>query len=118
MISAVATVLPVYHSKFLASLALLWQLIRIEGFAAVRAAGWWRLRECVEDCVTEGGEAWLRWRPEDSFSPLGFAEPAGLEEGVGDHRHERVSVQASPRAALEVIEAKFFHAPVRRPSGP
>ena len=31
-----------------------------------------------------------------------------LEEGVGDHRHERVPVQALPGSALEVIEAEFF----------
>jgi hypothetical protein len=29
------------------------------------------------------------------------------EEGVGDHRHERVTVKALP-SALEVIESKFF----------
>ena len=31
-----------------------------------------------------------------------------LEEGVGDHRHERVPVKALPGSALEVIEAEFF----------
>ena len=31
-----------------------------------------------------------------------------LEEGVGDHRHERVPVKALPGSALEVIEAQFF----------
>ena len=70
-----------------------------------------RLCKCDEDCVTDGGEAWLVWRPEDSFSPSGFAEPAGLEEGVGDHCHERVSVQAHSRAALEVIQAKSARLP-------
>jgi hypothetical protein len=30
------------------------------------------------------------------------------EEGVGDHRHERVTVKALPGSALEVIESKFF----------
>ena len=74
----------------------------------MRAAGWWRLRERDEDCVPDGGEAWLGWRSEDSFSPSGLAEPAGLEECAGDHCHERVSVQASPRAGFEVIEARFF----------
>ena len=28
-----------------------------------------------------------------------------LEEGVSDHRHERVTVQALPGPSLEVIEA-------------
>ena len=31
-----------------------------------------------------------------------------LEEGVGDHRHERVPMKALPGSALEVIEAEFF----------
>jgi integrase len=35
-------------------------------------------------------------------------EATMLEEGVGDHRHERVPVQALPGSALEVIEAEFF----------
>jgi hypothetical protein len=42
------------------------------------------------------------------FSPSRLVEPAGLEESVGDHRHERVSVQALPRAAFEVVETEFF----------
>src|SRR5437667_12251395 len=31
-----------------------------------------------------------------------------LEEGVSDHRHERVTVKAVPGSSLEVIETKFF----------
>ena len=31
-----------------------------------------------------------------------------LEEGVGDHRHERVTMKALPGPALEVIKAEFF----------
>jgi hypothetical protein len=31
-----------------------------------------------------------------------------LEEGVGDHGHQRVAMKTSPRAALEVVEAEFF----------
>ena len=31
-----------------------------------------------------------------------------LEKGVSDHRHERMTMQALPGSALEVIEAKFF----------
>ena len=31
-----------------------------------------------------------------------------LEEGVGDHRHECMTMQALPGPSLEVIEAKFF----------
>ena len=35
-------------------------------------------------------------------------EAAVLEEGVGDHRHERMTVKTLPGSALEVIETKFF----------
>ena len=31
-----------------------------------------------------------------------------LEEGVGDHRHERMTVKALPGSSLEVIETEFF----------
>ena len=33
-----------------------------------------------------------------------------LEEGVSDHRHERMTVKALPGPSLEVIETEFlFH---------
>src|SRR5262249_47697493 len=41
------------------------------------------------------------------FPPCCF-EPAILEESVGDHRHERMTMQALPGSALEVIETEFF----------
>ena len=31
-----------------------------------------------------------------------------LEEGVGDHCHERMTMKAGPRSSLEVIEAEFL----------
>jgi hypothetical protein len=31
-----------------------------------------------------------------------------LEEGVRDHRHERMTVKALPGSSLEVIETEFF----------
>jgi hypothetical protein len=31
-----------------------------------------------------------------------------LEEGVGDHRHQHMTMQALPGSALEVIETEFF----------
>ena len=31
-----------------------------------------------------------------------------LEEGVGDHRHERVTMKTLPGPALEVIETEFL----------
>jgi hypothetical protein len=42
------------------------------------------------------------------FSPVRFGEAAALQEGVCDHCHQRVAVQAMPRAAFEVVEAQFF----------
>ena len=41
------------------------------------------------------------------FPPCCF-EPAILEESVGDHPHERMTMQALPGSALEVIETEFF----------
>ena len=41
------------------------------------------------------------------FPPCCF-KPAILEESVGDHCHERMTVKALPGSALEVIETKFF----------
>ena len=38
------------------------------------------------------------------FSP----KPQMLENGKGDHRHERVMVQAAPTATLEVIKADLL----------
>ena len=31
-----------------------------------------------------------------------------LEEGVGNHRHERMTMKALPGPPLEVVEAEFF----------
>jgi hypothetical protein len=42
------------------------------------------------------------------FSRLAVFKPAILEESVGDHCHERMTVKALPGSALEVIETKFF----------
>jgi hypothetical protein len=42
------------------------------------------------------------------FFPPRSSKAAMLEEGVGDHRHERMTVKALPGSALEVIEAEFF----------
>ena len=42
------------------------------------------------------------------FFPLCCCEAAMLEEGVRDHRHERMTMKALPRSSLEVIETEFF----------
>ena len=31
-----------------------------------------------------------------------------LQEGEGEHRHERMAVKALPGASLEVVETEFF----------
>jgi len=62
----------------------------------------------VEDGLPDRGQARLRRRAGDSFFPPRCLETAGLEEGVGDHSHECVSVQAAPGAHLAVIEAASF----------
>src|SRR5246127_3356551 len=41
------------------------------------------------------------------FPPCCF-EPAILQESVGDHRHERMTMQALPGSALEVVKTEFF----------
>ena len=42
------------------------------------------------------------------FFPLRCFEATVLEEGVSDHRHERMTVKTLPGSSLEVIKAKFF----------
>ena len=42
------------------------------------------------------------------FSPARFGEAAGLQVRVGDHRHQRMTMEAMPGAAFEVVEAEFF----------
>jgi hypothetical protein len=68
---------------------------------------WWSKNE-FDDSVAHGRQTRLwRWAV-DSFFPPCSCEAAILEESVGDHRHERVTVKALPGPALEVIKAKFF----------
>jgi len=53
----------------------------------------------LDDGVTNGWQGWLRQRSVDSFFPPHFFEAAMLKEGKGDHRHERMTVQAWPGIA-------------------
>ena len=46
--------------------------------------------------------------PEILFFPSRCFEAAGLEEGVGDHRHQRVSMQSRPGSTFEVVEPKLL----------
>jgi hypothetical protein len=42
------------------------------------------------------------------FSPSRFFEATVLQEGEGEHRHERVAVKTLPGSSFEVVEAKFL----------
>jgi hypothetical protein len=42
------------------------------------------------------------------FSPRRGCEAMVLKEGIGNHCHEGVTMQAMPRSSLEVIEPEFF----------
>ena len=42
------------------------------------------------------------------FFPLRHVQTAMLKKGTGDHRHQRVSVEAFPGSTLEVVEAEFL----------
>src|SRR5215510_7540859 len=77
-------------------------------FSAVWTSLWRRSCQESENGVTYGGQSWLGRRAVDSFFPPCGCEAAILEEGVGDHGHEHVTVKALPGPALEVIKAKFF----------
>lgn len=48
-----------------------------------------------------GGPSWIL------FFPVRFGEATALQIGVGDHCHQRVTMQAMPGSALEVIETQF-----------
>ena len=69
---------------------------------------WRRASENGEHGAPDRGQCRLGRPVADSFSPTRFSEAAALQVGVGDHRHERVAVQAMPGSAFEVIEAEFF----------
>src|SRR5438445_2822639 len=77
-------------------------------FSAARASLWRWSSDEFEDGLAHGGQCRSRRRPVDSFFPPCCFKPAILEESVGDHRHERMTVKALPGSALEVIETKFF----------
>ena len=53
--------------------------------------------------MAHGGQSWLRRRPVVSFFPALLCEPAMLEEGVSDHCHKRMTVEALPGSSLEVV---------------
>lgn len=46
--------------------------------------------------------------PATLFFPSRSLEAAGLQKGIGDHRHQCVSVQSRPGPPLEMVEAKLL----------
>ena len=62
----------------------------------------------IDDGLAYGRQARLRRWTVDSFFPPRLCETAMLEECVGDHSHERVTMKALPGSSLEVIEPKFL----------
>src|ERR1700692_4263456 len=76
-------------------LALLWQSFLCgfcEEHLTVRTSSWWGACEEVEDRLPDCRHARLRRRFRDSFFPSRCFEAAGLEEGVGDHCHQGMSM--------------------------
>jgi hypothetical protein len=47
------------------------------------------------------------WRTVDSFFPC-RCQAAMMEKRIGNHRHERMTMQALPGPSFEVVETKLF----------
>src|SRR5262249_12667758 len=75
---------------------LLMPLPAANPFSTMRASLRWYSSEELEDGVAYGGQSWLRRGSVDSFFPRCCCETAMLQEGVSDHRHERMTVKALP----------------------
>ena len=87
---------------------LLTPLLDTNPFSTVRASFRWQLSDERDDGVADGRQAWLRRRSVDFFSPPRCFEAAVLQEGEGEHCHERMAVETLPGSPFEVIEAKFL----------
>src|SRR5262249_35841695 len=96
---------------------LLMPLPAANPFSAMRASLRWYSSEELEDGVTYGGQRWLRRGGRCFFffaavlcerAGRRMRETAMLQEGVSDHRHERMTVKALPRSALKMIKTEFF----------
>jgi hypothetical protein len=64
--------------------------------SAMGASLWRRSKDEFGDGVPHGWQGRLRRRAIDSFFPPRCRETTMLEEGIGDHRHERVTMKALP----------------------
>ena len=82
-------------------LALLWQNLFApvffnDLFSAVWTPSRRRPKDEIDDGVTYGGHGWLRRRSVDSFFPPPLCEATMLQEGVGNHRHQGVTMKTLP----------------------
>src|SRR4030095_11186836 len=100
-------------NKRLQQLALLWQIYSRRSALQIHFRQWGH--RCGGGRAMSSRMAWrtagqVGWGggPVFLFFPPCCFEPAILEESVGDHRHERMTMQTLPRSALEVIETEFF----------
>ena len=93
--------------------ALLWQIY--SGRRSLQI----HFRQCGHRCGgSRANSSRMAWRtagkvgcgggPLIVFFPPRCFEPAMLEEGVSDHRHKRMTVNALPGSSLEVVKTKFF----------
>jgi len=82
--------------------------VRADPFSAVRASLRRQSSDERDDGVTDGRQAWLRRRSVDSFFPSRCFEATVLQEGEGEHGHERMAVKTLPRSPFEVVEAKLL----------
>jgi hypothetical protein len=66
------------------------------------------LKDEFDDGVAYGRQGRLRRWAVDSFFLPRLSEATMLEERVGDHGHERMTMESLPRSSLEVIETEFL----------
>ena len=59
-------------------------------------------------CARSRSSCWLGRRAADSFFPLCCCKATVLQEGVGNHRHQRMAVKALPASTLKVIKADLL----------
>ena len=68
----------------------------------------WRSGDERHDGGTDGRQAWSRRRSVDLFSPPRSFETTELEEGEGEHCHERMAVKSLPGSPFEVVEPQLL----------
>jgi hypothetical protein len=75
-----------------------------------------RASEDGDDGAAYRRQGRLRRADSDSFSPARLGDPAALQVGIGDHRHQGAAMKTLPGAAFEVIKARAVgHGHLARP---